>query len=136
MFNLVLSLALTTSLAQAWEPPALPACSDLALLVQHDFAYVQANICTLCGSVSSNYCEMDWPTNDVPLCSDFDKMRNGIYAYYGRPFTTDQWKTYFASQSWYKVNPEYSDALLSEAAKRNVALLKKFADEGTSCMKQ
>ncbi len=135
MSNLLLALALTASPAQAWEPPALPTCSSVSLLIQHDYAYVQANICKLCGSVSSDYCDFDWPSNDVMACSAYDAMRNSIFAYYGRAFSTDKWKTHFASQDWYKVNPDYSDDLLSEAAKRNVALLKKYADEGTSCMK-
>ena len=135
MSSLLLVLSFSTSPAQAWEPPALPACSNVALLVQHDYAYVQTNICTLCGPVSSNYCEFDWPSNDVMACSDLDTMRNSIYAYYGRPFSTDKWKNYFAGQEWYKVNPDYSDALLSEAAKRNVVLLKNYAEQGTICIK-
>jgi hypothetical protein len=126
--------AATTPVA-TWQPQSLPACSDVALLVKYDYAYVQQNICALCGKTDPMFCEMDWPANDVPACSDFDAMRNGIYAYYGRAFETEKWKAHFAAQSWYRVNPAYSDALSSPEARRNVATLKAIADAGAACTK-
>jgi hypothetical protein len=137
MLYLLLSVALAANPAPAstWQPPAVPACSDIALLVNYDYSYVQANICQLCGAANPSACEYDWPTNDVPQCSYFDQLRNGIYAYYGRPFESEKWKAYFAKQTWYRVNPAYTDALLSPAAKRNVALLKDMADKGERCSK-
>ncbi|MDP2313425.1 MAG: YARHG domain-containing protein [Pseudomonadota bacterium] len=121
--------------APAWQPPGLPVCSNVALLVKYDYAYVQQHICELCGKSDPNACEFDWPANDVPSCSDFDEMRNGIYAYYGRAFETEKWKAHFASKPWYRVNPHYSDALLSKEAQRNVAVLKAIADSGSACTK-
>lgn len=132
----VLSLLVHFALAaDPWQPPVVSACTDVALLVKYDFAYIQANKCELCGKVDESFCVMDWPTNDVPSCSLYDEMRNSIYAWYGRPFETPKWKDHFAKVSWYKVNPAYSDALLSPEAKRNVLLLKDMAEKSTGCMK-
>lgn len=134
MLFFLLSLALAADPAP-WQPPALPVCSSVSLLTRYDYAYVQANYCELCKSADENACELDWPSSDVPECKVYDQMRNGIYAYYGRAFETEQWKAHFAKLPWYKVNPAYSDALLSAEAKRNVVLLKEMAEKGTSCLK-
>lgn len=129
-------LASVLSSAHAdWAPPNLPACSTISLLTRYDFEHVQQNICTLCGSVDEMYCSLDWPFSDVPSCDEYDKMRNGLYAYYGRAFQTEKWKTYFAGQSWYQTNPGYDDSMLSPQAARNAVLLKKMATEGTGCTK-
>jgi len=50
-------------------------------------------------------------------------LRNEIYARYGREFKTPKYKKYFGSKKWYKINSEYSDALLNETAKKNVTLI-------------
>jgi hypothetical protein len=121
--------------APSWQPPPLPVCSSVALLVKYDYSYIQANKCQLCGAVSNDFCDFDWPTNDVPMCSLFDELRSGIYAYYGKPFEAQKWKDYFAKVSWYKVNPAFSESLLGPEAARNVALLKSIAQAGTACTK-
>lgn len=46
--------------------------------------------------------------------------RNEIYARHGMPFGTDDLKRYFESQSWYAVNPNYHDGLLSELEHKNI----------------
>lgn len=134
---LIASLIATLSTAEAtdWAPPNLPACDSTSLLTRYEYAYVQQNICQLCGSTDEMYCSLDWPFSDVPSCEEYDKMRNSLYAYYGRAFQTDKWKAYFAGQSWYSVNPNYADSLLSPQAAKNAVLLKKMADEGTGCTK-
>ncbi len=135
LYAVLVSVALAVEPAATWVPPVVSTCSNVALLVKYDYTYIAAHKCELCGSVSQDFCEYDWPSNDVPSCADFDVMRNGIYAYYGRAFDTQKWKDYFAKQAWYKVNPAYSDAALSAEAKRNVALLKDMAEKGTGCLK-
>jgi len=50
-------------------------------------------------------------------------LRNRIYARHGREFKTPKYKEYFSSKKWYKVNSEYSDTLLTETARKNVALI-------------
>ena len=135
LLTLLVPALLAAEPTSAWVPTGVPACSNVALLVKYDYGYIAAHKCELCGSVSQDFCEYDWPSNDVPACAGFDTMRNGIYAYYGRAFETQKWKDYFAKQAWYKVNPAYSDAALSAEAKRNVALLKDMAEKGTGCLK-
>ena len=44
-------------------------------------------------------------------------MRNGIFATYGREFSSQDLKEFFADQYWYKVNPDYSEDMLSEEEK-------------------
>jgi hypothetical protein len=61
-------------------------------------------------------------------------MRNGIYAFYGRPFETPKWKAYFAGVSWYKADPTYTDARLSKTAVYNIELLKRKAANKEGCM--
>jgi len=50
-------------------------------------------------------------------------LRNEVYARHGRQFETPKYQEYFNSKSWYKINPEYSDALLTETDKANLALI-------------
>lgn len=52
-------------------------------------------------------------------------MRNEIFARHGRPFKRADLQEYFHSQSWYQVNPNYTDALLSPVEQRNVAFILK-----------
>lgn len=52
-------------------------------------------------------------------------MRNEIYARHGRPFKNRDLVEYFNVQSWYQVNPHYSDNLLSRVEHRNIAFILK-----------
>lgn len=45
--------------------------------------------------------------------------RNEIYARHGRPFKFNDLRCYFESQSWYSVNPNYSDKLLNNFEQKN-----------------
>lgn len=49
--------------------------------------------------------------------------RNTIYAKYGRVFTTDDLKSYFSKQPWYKENPRYTDKDLKEEDKKIIQLI-------------
>ena len=92
-------------------------------------------MCELCGKTEPERCVMDWPVNDVPECEYFDTLRNSIYAWYGRPFETTKWNAWFAKVPWYKVNPAYTDSLLSPAAVHNVAALKAIVAKAQVCTK-
>jgi hypothetical protein len=50
-------------------------------------------------------------------------LRNEIYARYGRAFHTPKYSAFFKKQSWYKINAEYSDDLLTSIDKQNVKLI-------------
>jgi hypothetical protein len=50
-------------------------------------------------------------------------MRNEIFALRGRVFRDPVLAAYFKSRSWYRPNPAYSDALLTERERRNAAFI-------------
>jgi hypothetical protein len=79
-------------------------------------------------------CELDWPFSDVPACSEYDLMRNEIYARYGREFKSDKWKKEFGAQSWYKIRADYSDDEVSAVAQKNVTHLLKLKKGKVSCI--
>lgn len=49
--------------------------------------------------------------------------RNEIYARHGKKFNSLDLQCYFNTQSWYKVNPNYSDNLLNNFEKKNTSLI-------------
>ena len=51
-------------------------------------------------------------------------MRNEIYARHGRPFKTHELDLYSRSQSWYRLDLQYSDARLTATDQRNIALIR------------
>ena len=53
-------------------------------------------------------------------------MRNAIYARYGRTFNSYDLQYYFDNSPWYKPNPNYSDDLLTDIDKYNIALIQKY----------
>jgi hypothetical protein len=70
----------------------------------------------------------------APTVSDLGQMskaqlriaRNEVFARHGRAFSSADLQTHFAGQSWYQVNADYSDAMLSDGDKANVALIASF----------
>lgn len=50
-------------------------------------------------------------------------LRNEIYARYGRAFTTDAYREYFQTQSWYRVDPDYTDDWLSANDRANAQFI-------------
>ncbi|MBF4694654.1 YARHG domain-containing protein [Fusibacter ferrireducens] len=57
---------------------------------------------------------------------------NEIYARKGYAFKDAYWKQYFESQSWYKVNENFSEADFSEVERANIAFLKEQKAELSS----
>lgn len=55
--------------------------------------------------------------------------RNEIFARHGRIFKTKLLQEYFNNQAWYKVNPNYSDSLLTENDKENIKRIIKIEKE-------
>lgn len=51
-------------------------------------------------------------------------MRNEIFARYGREFRSEDLNLYFTKQSWYKINPDYSDDLLNAIDRHNILLIR------------
>jgi hypothetical protein len=110
-------------------------CGDSALLLTaHAFESLQnGGYCALCKPFDEMACELDWPFSDVPPCSAYDEMRNGIFAFYGRPFEKPEWRALFAKKSWYAADASFTEARLSDIAKKNVAFLKQAASEKRAC---
>lgn len=116
-------------------------CSSNSLsLIKWSFEELQSNFASLCckeGGLDPNNsmsCELDWPFSDVPACSEYDLMRNEIYARYGREFKSDKWKKAFGARSWYKIRADYSDDEVSAVAQKNVTHLLKRKKDKVSCM--
>jgi len=49
--------------------------------------------------------------------------RNEIYARHGRPFVHKDLQCYFAKQSWYSIDPNYTEAGLSYTENKNIATI-------------
>ncbi|HEX3557809.1 MAG TPA: YARHG domain-containing protein [Pyrinomonadaceae bacterium] len=65
---------------------------------------------------------------------DARKLRNEIYARHGRVFK-DKWlQKYFQSFDWYKPNPNYTDAALTEVERQNAAAIAAYEKKATSVM--
>jgi hypothetical protein len=64
---------------------------------------------------------------------DAGKMRQEIYARRGKVFTKEPWyQTYFESFAWYKANPNFTDAQLTEVEKRNIATISAYEKKAVS----
>lgn len=59
---------------------------------------------------------------------DLRILRNTIYARRGRAFDSAVVKSYFEGAAWYKPDPGYSDARLSEIDAKNIAIIKSVED--------
>ncbi len=71
---------------------------------------------------------------DLEDFSDLDlkKARNEIYARYGRKFVSQDMACYFAKQSWYKINSDYSEKLLSPVEVANAVFILNYEKERQS----
>lgn len=63
---------------------------------------------------------------------DLKRARNEIYARYGREFVSKDMSCYFDKQSWYKINPEYSEKLLSTLEVSNAVFILNYEKERQS----
>jgi hypothetical protein len=65
---------------------------------------------------------------------DARKLRSEIYARHGKVFK-DKWlQKYFQSFDWYKANPKYSDAALTEVERQNIASIAAYEKKATSVL--
>ncbi len=61
--------------------------------------------------------------------------RNEIYARHGRAFSHKDLSCYFANQSWYSVNPNFSSSLLSTTENKNIATILSYEKKtSSSCL--
>lgn len=57
---------------------------------------------------------------------DLKRARNEIYARHGRAFVSQDMACYFAKQSWYEINSDYSEKLLSPLEVANAVFILNF----------
>lgn len=71
---------------------------------------------------------------DLVIFSNLDlkKARNEIYARHGRAFVSQDMACYFAAQSWYQENPDYSEKLLSSLEVSNAVFILNYEKEKQS----
>jgi hypothetical protein len=65
---------------------------------------------------------------------DAAKMRQEIYARRGKVFKEPWLQQYFASLDWYKADPNYTDASLSDVEKKNIASIAAYEKKAKSEM--
>lgn len=65
---------------------------------------------------------------------DAAKMRQEIYARHGKVFKEPWFQSYFESFAWYKANPSFTDAQLSEVEKRNIATITAYEKKAVSAL--
>lgn len=65
---------------------------------------------------------------------DVKKMREEIYARHGKVFKDPWTQKYFASLDWYKPNPNYSDAALSDVEKKNLVVIAGYEKKAVTVM--
>ncbi|MBI3654728.1 MAG: YARHG domain-containing protein [Acidobacteria bacterium] len=72
---------------------------------------------------------------DGMFLEDAHKLRDEIYARRGKVFKNKWLQKYFASFSWYKANPKFTEALLSEIETKNIATIKAYEGKAESLMR-
>jgi hypothetical protein len=65
---------------------------------------------------------------------DVRKMRDEIYARQGKVFKDPWTQKYFASFDWYKANPNYSDASLTDVEKGNLAVIAAYEKKAVTML--
>lgn len=58
--------------------------------------------------------------------------RNEIYARHGREFVHEDLQCYFAKKSWYSIDPNFTESMLSTTENKNVATIKAYEDATSS----
>src|SRR4029079_1781820 len=66
---------------------------------------------------------------------DASQMRQEIYARHGKVFKEPWLQKYFSSFDWYKADPNFSDALLSEVEKKNIATIAAYEKSAATAMR-
>jgi hypothetical protein len=65
---------------------------------------------------------------------DVSQMRQEIYARRGKIFKEPWLQKYFASFDWYKADPNFTDAALSEVEKKNIATIAAYEKRAVTAM--
>ncbi len=65
---------------------------------------------------------------------DASQMRHEIYARHGKVFKEPWLQKYFSSFDWYKADPNFSDAALSEVEKKNIATIAAYEKRAVTAM--
>lgn len=65
---------------------------------------------------------------------DASQMRQEIYARHGKVFKEPWLQKYFSSFDWYKPDPNFSDAALSEVEKKNIATIAAYEKRAVTAM--
>jgi hypothetical protein len=65
---------------------------------------------------------------------DVGQMRQEIYARHGKVFKEPWLQKYFSSFDWYKANPDYTDASLSDIEKQNIATIAAYEKRAVTAM--
>lgn len=65
---------------------------------------------------------------------DASQMRQEIYARHGKVFKEPWLQKYFSSFDWYKADPNFSEAALSEVEKKNIATIAAYEKRAVTAM--
>ena len=65
---------------------------------------------------------------------DASQMRHEIYARHGKVFKEAWLQKYFSSFDWYKADPNFSDAALTEVEKKNIATIAAYEKRAVTAM--
>ena len=65
---------------------------------------------------------------------DASQMRQEIYARHGKVFKEPWLQKYFSSFAWYKADPNFSEASLSEVEKKNIATIAAYEKSAVTAM--
>ena len=65
---------------------------------------------------------------------DASQMRHEIYARHGKVFKEPWLQKYFSSFDWYKADPNFTDASLSEVEKKNIATIALYEKRAVTAM--
>lgn len=65
---------------------------------------------------------------------DASQMRQEIYARHGKVFKEPWLQKYFSSFAWYKADPDFTDATLTEVEKKNIATIAAYEKRAVTAM--
>lgn len=65
---------------------------------------------------------------------DVSQMRHEIYARHGKVFKEPWLQKYFSSFDWYKADPNFTDAALTEVEKKNIATIAAYEKRAVTAM--
>ena len=71
---------------------------------------------------------------DGLFLEDASQMRQEIYARHGKVFKEPWLQKYFSSFDWYKADPNFTDASLSEVEKKNIATIAAYEKSAVTAM--